>query len=83
MLKGVEGPYNTIITLAQACRSRNIPVIFDEVMTGLYRLGAISAATLLRQNPDIACYAKILTSGAVPMASNYIANQLTLPPPSC
>lgn len=53
----------------QACWARNIPVIFDEVMTGLYRLGALSAAQLLRQAPDIACYAKILTAGAVPMAA--------------
>ena len=58
-----------MINTTQACRARNLPVIFDEVMTGLYRLGALSAAQLLRQAPDIACYAKILTAGAVPMAA--------------
>jgi hypothetical protein len=48
---------------------QNIPVIFDEVFTGLYRLGALSAAQILRETPDIACYAKLLTAGAVPMAA--------------
>ena len=38
-------------------------------MTGLYRLGALSAAQILREVPDIACYAKILTAGVVPMAA--------------
>lgn len=32
----------------QACQARGIPVVFDEVFAGLYRLGAISAASLLR-----------------------------------
>lgn len=54
--------------LVGACRSRNIPVIFDEVFTGLWRLGAPSAASLLRLSPDIACYAKLLTAGTAPLA---------------
>lgn len=43
-------------------------------MTGLYRLGALSAAQLLREAPDIACYAKILTAGAVPMAATFASS---------
>lgn len=54
---------------AQACRSRGLPVIFDEVMTGLMRLGAPSAAGLLGVAPDIGCYAKLMTAGTVPMAA--------------
>lgn len=50
------------------CRSKHIPVIFDEVFTGLYRIGAESAARLLQLQPDIACYGKLLTGGSVPMA---------------
>lgn len=50
------------------CRKRKIPIIFDEVFTGFWRLGKTSAAHLLNEKPDIACYAKLLTGGLVPMA---------------
>jgi dethiobiotin synthetase/adenosylmethionine--8-amino-7-oxononanoate aminotransferase len=53
----------------QACRARRVPVIYDEVFTGLYRLGAPSGAALLGAAPDIACYAKLLTGGAAPLAA--------------
>ncbi|GAX82652.1 hypothetical protein CEUSTIGMA_g10078.t1 [Chlamydomonas eustigma] len=55
--------------MIHVCKANGIPVIFDEVFTGLYRLGALSAAQILREAPDIACYAKLLTAGAVPMAA--------------
>ncbi|GAA5946239.1 hypothetical protein JCM3765_000164 [Sporobolomyces pararoseus] len=47
-----------------------LPVIFDEVFTGLYRLGRQSASSFLGSStkPDISCYAKILTGGLVPMS---------------
>ena len=47
--------------LISVARARGIPVIFDEVFTGLWRLGAPSAAEILGVEPDIACYAKLLT----------------------
>ena len=47
--------------LVQACRRRGMPVLLDEVFTGLWRLGAPSAAALLHVQPDIACFAKLLT----------------------
>ncbi|OZJ04714.1 hypothetical protein BZG36_01813 [Bifiguratus adelaidae] len=47
---------------------RGLPVIFDEVFTGFYRLGAQSAAQLLGVQPDIASYAKLLTGGLLPLA---------------
>ena len=47
--------------LAAECRARGVPVIFDEVFTGIWRLGAMSAAHRLGIQPDIACYAKLLT----------------------
>jgi hypothetical protein len=55
----------------QVCRQRRIPVIFDEVFTGCWRLGVPTAGQLLGPaacKPDIACYAKLLTSGAAPLA---------------
>ncbi|PWN39503.1 PLP-dependent transferase [Ceraceosorus guamensis] len=47
---------------------RGLPVIFDEVFTGLWRLGHSTPAKILRTPPDISCLAKILTGGLVPMA---------------
>lgn len=54
--------------LIKACRQRQIPVVFDEVFTGFYRLGDISASKILGIDPDIASYSKLLTGGAVPLA---------------
>jgi dethiobiotin synthetase/adenosylmethionine--8-amino-7-oxononanoate aminotransferase len=53
----------------RAARARGIPVIADEVFTGLWRLGAPSGCALLGLTPDIACYAKLLTGGALPLAA--------------
>ncbi|XP_057463174.1 bifunctional dethiobiotin synthetase/7,8-diamino-pelargonic acid aminotransferase, mitochondrial isoform X1 [Actinidia eriantha] len=55
--------------LVKECRSRKIPVIFDEVFTGFWRLGVESAAELLCCQPDIACFAKLMTGGIVPLAA--------------
>ncbi|KAF8392915.1 hypothetical protein HHK36_021155 [Tetracentron sinense] len=55
--------------LVKECRIRKIPVIFDEVFTGFWRLGAESAAELLGCLPDIACFAKLMTGGVIPLAA--------------
>lgn len=44
-----------------------LPVIFDEVFTGLYRLGHATAASLIQVEPDISVHAKLLTGGVVPL----------------
>lgn len=54
--------------VVQECRARGIPIIFDEVFSGWWRLGVESARDLLGVNPDISCYAKLLTGGVVPLA---------------
>jgi acetylornithine/succinyldiaminopimelate/putrescine aminotransferase len=54
--------------LLQVARERRIPVIYDEVFTGCWRLGVPTAGALLGQAPDIACYAKLLTGGVAPLA---------------
>lgn len=46
-----------------------LPIVFDEVFTGLYRLGRFSAASLLGVNPDISVHAKLLTGGLVPLCA--------------
>lgn len=55
--------------LVKECRNRKIPVVFDEVFTGFWRLGVESAAELLHCSPDIACFAKLMTGGMVPLAA--------------
>lgn len=48
---------------------RGMPVVFDEVFTGLYRLGRFSAATFLDVKPDIQVNAKLLTGGLLPLCT--------------
>lgn len=55
--------------LVRECQNRKIPVIFDEVFTGFWRLGAESAAKLLRCQPDISCFSKLMTGGTVPLSA--------------
>lgn len=47
--------------LAEVCRERGVPVIYDEVFVGCWRLGVPCAGSLLGVAPDIACYGKLLT----------------------
>jgi dethiobiotin synthetase/adenosylmethionine--8-amino-7-oxononanoate aminotransferase len=46
-----------------------LPVIFDEVFTGIYRLGHFNCNNLLQANPDIVVNAKLLTGGLVPLCT--------------
>lgn len=55
--------------LIKECRNKKIPIIFDEVFTGFWRLGVESAAELLGCQPDIACYAKLMSGGVIPLAA--------------
>lgn len=54
--------------LIDAARARGLPVIFDEVFVGLWRLGMLTASPLLGAYPDVSVYAKVLTGGLVPLA---------------
>ncbi|KAF0688603.1 Aste57867_19776 [Aphanomyces stellatus] len=63
-------------TMVRVCRERKIPVIFDEVFSGLWRLGAESARDLLHVNPDISCYAKLLTGGVVPLSTTLATEEV-------
>ena len=54
--------------LIDVARARGLPVVFDEVFAGLWRLGLRSAAPVLGAYPDVAVYAKVLTGGLVPLA---------------
>ena len=66
--------------LVHVCRQQGIPVIFDEVFSGLWRLGTASAAEQLGVQPDIACYAKLLTGTQAPGSGHSGQHALTAIP---
>ena len=53
-----------------------LPVIFDEVFTGLYRLGRFSSASFLGDHPDISVHAKLLTGGLVPLCTTLASQSI-------
>lgn len=54
--------------LRRICSAYGVLFIADEVMTGWGRTGTVSACDHAGVRPDIACYSKGLTGGALPLA---------------
>ncbi|ORX39656.1 pyridoxal phosphate-dependent transferase [Kockovaella imperatae] len=55
---------------------QGLPVIYDEVFSGLHRFGYHSAASVLHHTPDISIYAKILTGGLLPLAATLASSSI-------
>lgn len=53
-----------------------LPIIFDEVFTGLYRLGRPTSASFLDVQPDIAVNAKLLTGGLIPLCTTVASQEI-------
>ncbi|RMZ47709.1 hypothetical protein AFCA_000544 [Aspergillus flavus] len=53
-----------------------LPVIFDEVFTGLYRLGRKSSASFLQVDSDVSVNAKLLTGGLLPLCTTMASNEI-------
>ncbi|GME64889.1 putative bifunctional dethiobiotin synthetase adenosylmethionine-8-amino-7-oxononanoate aminotransferase protein [Neofusicoccum parvum] len=53
-----------------------LPTVFDEVFTGLYRLGRFTSASLLGVHPDVSVHAKLLTGGLVPLATTLAGDSI-------
>jgi dethiobiotin synthetase/adenosylmethionine--8-amino-7-oxononanoate aminotransferase len=51
-------------------------VIFDEVFTGIYRLGRFNCNDLIGANPDIVVNAKLLTGGVVPLCTTSASQEV-------
>merc|ERR1712183_870558 len=62
--------------LVDIAKSRFIPVIFDEVASGIYRFGVPSCYKFLGITPDIAAYAKLLTGGLLPMSVTLASEEI-------
>ena len=66
-MEGVDPLFQRL--LIRACRRRGIVIILDEIFVGMYRLGPASAAlAYLRESPDIATFAKLLSGGSLSIA---------------
>jgi bifunctional dethiobiotin synthetase / adenosylmethionine---8-amino-7-oxononanoate aminotransferase len=53
-----------------------LPVVFDEVFVGLYRIGLESTSSLLGVTPDISVHAKALTGGVLPLAATLATDEI-------
>lgn len=53
-----------------------VPVIHDEVFTGMYRLGEMSSSHFLQVEPDIAVHAKLLTGGLLPLCTTLASESI-------
>ena len=57
-------------------RWSGIPVIFDEVFVGTYRMGLQTTSTVLGVHPDISVFAKMLSGGLVPLATTLAKEEI-------
>ena len=57
-----------LAALRKSCAIHGVLFIADEVMTGWGRTGTVFACEQAGVSPDIACYSKGLTGGALPLA---------------
>ncbi|MFR0674368.1 aspartate aminotransferase family protein [Enterobacterales bacterium AW_CKDN230030176-1A_HGKHYDSX7] len=62
-------PKGYLKRLREICTQHNILLIFDEVITGFGRMGAMTGAEAFDVTPDLMCIAKQVTNGAVPMGA--------------
>ncbi|KAL3427481.1 bifunctional dethiobiotin synthetase adenosylmethionine-8-amino-7-oxononanoate aminotransferase [Phlyctema vagabunda] len=67
---------NTEATSTDELAWRGLPVIFDEVFTGLYRLGSFTPSSLLNTHPDISVHAKLLTGGLLPLCTTIASDSV-------
>ena len=59
---------STLREMKNICARHGVLFVADEVMTGFGRTGTLFACEQAEIVPDIACYAKGLTGGALPLA---------------
>ncbi|THW60515.1 PLP-dependent transferase [Aureobasidium pullulans] len=55
---------------------KGVPVVFDEVFTGLHRLGRFSSSSFVDVQPDISVHAKLLTGGLLPLCTTLASESI-------
>ena len=55
--------------IRQICDHYNVILIYDEIITGFARTGAMFAAQTFNVTPDVICSGKGLSSGAIPLGA--------------
>jgi dethiobiotin synthetase/adenosylmethionine--8-amino-7-oxononanoate aminotransferase len=73
-LKFIDPIYQKV--LVQECRVRGIPIVYDEVAVGMYRLGPTTTSSILGEYPDIAVYGKLLSGGYMPLAATLATTEV-------
>jgi len=72
-LSGTAGvlppPKGYLKRLREICDKHNILLIFDEVITGLGRMGSLTGAEEFDVTPDILTLAKQITNGTIPLGA--------------
>lgn len=72
-LSGTAGvlppPKGYLNRLREICDRYGILLIFDEVITGLGRMGSFTGAEEFGVTPDLMCLAKQVTNGAIPLGA--------------
>jgi len=69
-------PVGYLKRLREMCDKYGILLIFDEVITGFGRFGAMSSCEYFGVTPDIITMAKGLTNGAVPMGATFVRKEI-------
>lgn len=72
----VVPPAGYLQRLREICTQNQILLIFDEVITGFGRLGAMTAAEALGVTPDIMNIAKQVTNGTQPLGACVVAPEI-------
>lgn len=67
---------DTLREMRRICASHGVLFVADEVMTGFGRTGTLFACEQAGIVPDIACYAKGITGGSLPLAVTMCAAEI-------
>lgn len=80
LLQGAAGmrmhDVTTLRRIREACDRHAVPLIFDEIFTGLGRLGGMFAASVSGVTPDIMTLGKALTGGVTPLAATIASRRI-------
>ncbi len=80
LIQGAAGmklwPHGTLRMLRTWCDWHEVPLIFDEVMTGFGRTGTLFAGQQEAVVPDFLALAKGLTGGALPLAATLTTEKI-------